>query len=70
VNFLGRTDQYVTSGSDDGNFFIWSKQTGTVINVLEGDGSVVNVVESNPVLQCMAVSGIDTSVKVSGMSFH
>ncbi len=65
VNFLGHRDEYVTCGSDDGNFFVWDKATGKILNVLEGDGSVVNVVEQNPLLQCIAVSGIDTSVKVS-----
>ncbi|KAI6164896.1 WD40 repeat-like protein [Pisolithus thermaeus] len=25
VNFLGPRDEYVTSGSDDGNFFLWNK---------------------------------------------
>jgi WD repeat-containing protein 42A len=67
VNFLGPNDEYVTSGSDDGNFFIWNKATGKVHGVLEGDGSVVNVIESHPRLPLIAVSGIDTTVKVQSV---
>ncbi|KZS97694.1 WD40 repeat-like protein [Sistotremastrum niveocremeum HHB9708] len=69
VNFLGHFDQYVTSGSDDGNFFIWEKENGAIVNILEGDGSVVNVIEQNPCLPCVAVSGIDHSVKIFGSNF-
>jgi WD40 repeat protein len=64
VNFLGPNDEYVTSGSDDGNFFIWRKATGSLHGILEGDSSVVNVIESHPRLPLIAVSGIDTTVKV------
>lgn len=64
VNFLGPRDEYVTSGSDDGNFFIWKKSTGELVDVLEGDGSVVNVIEGHPTLPLVAVSGIDTTIKV------
>jgi len=64
VNFLGPSDEYVTSGSDDGNFFIWRKATGKIHGILEGDGSVVNVIESHPHLPLIAVSGIDTTVKL------
>jgi len=64
VNFLGPSDEYVTSGSDDGNFFIWRKASGKLHGILEGDGSVVNVIESHPHLPLIAVSGIDTTVKL------
>lgn len=64
VNYLGPCDEYVTSGSDDGNFFIWKKSSGELVDVLEGDDSVVNVIEGHPTLPLVAVSGIDTTVKV------
>ncbi|KAL6299681.1 WD40 repeat-like protein [Sparassis latifolia] len=64
VNFLGPRDDFVTSGSDDGNFFVWCKSTGKIHDILEGDGSVVNVVEGHPYLPLLAVSGIDTTVKL------
>lgn len=66
VNFLGPSDEFVTSGSDDGNFFIWRKNTGAIHGIYEGDGSVVNMVEGHPHLPLVAVSGIDTTVKVRG----
>jgi WD40 repeat protein len=65
VNFLGPEDEYVASGSDDGNFFLWRKDTGDLHEVVEGDGSVVNVIEAHPSLPLIAVSGIDYTVKVS-----
>lgn len=64
VNFMGPDDQWVVSGSDDGNFFIWDKKGGDVQGIYEGDGSVVNVIESHPHFPLLAVSGIDTTVKV------
>ncbi|KAI6047151.1 WD40 repeat-like protein [Pisolithus marmoratus] len=64
VNFLGPYDEYVTSGSDDGNFFLWDKSSGELVDILEGDGSVVNVIEGHPTLPLVAVSGIDTTVKL------
>jgi WD40 repeat protein len=65
VNFLGPDDEYVVSGSDDGNVFIWNKAVGVLHDLFEGDGSVVNVIEGHPYLPLVAVSGFDTTVKVS-----
>lgn len=64
VNFLGPSDEFVASGSDDGHVFLWKKSTGELHDILEGDGSVVNVIEDHPHLPLIAVSGIDTTVKV------
>ena len=64
MNFLGQSDEFVVSGSDDGNWFMWRKATGQLVDILEGDGSVVNVIEGHPHLPLVAVSGIDTTVKV------
>ncbi|KAG6831592.1 hypothetical protein H0H92_009065 [Tricholoma furcatifolium] len=64
VNFLGPNDEYVASGSDDGNFFIWRKETGALHGIYEGDGSVVNMIEGHPFLPLIAVSGIDYTVKL------
>lgn len=64
VNFVGPNDEYVASGSDDGNFFLWKKSTGKLHGIYEGDGSVVNVIEPHPHLPLIATSGIDTTVKV------
>ncbi|KAI0352957.1 WD40 repeat-like protein [Trametes cingulata] len=64
VNFLGPRDEFVVSGSDDGNWFMWDKDTGRLHDILEGDGTVVNVIEGHPYLPLVAVSGIDTTVKL------
>ena len=45
VNFFGLQDEYVMSGSDSGHVFIWDKKTTQLMNILEGDGEVVNVLQ-------------------------
>ena len=45
VNFYGLQDEYIVSGSDCGNLFIWEKKTGRLVNILEGDREVVNVIQ-------------------------
>ncbi|KAI9707438.1 MAG: hypothetical protein M1836_000399 [Candelina mexicana] len=64
VNFFGLQDEYVVSGSDDGNLFIWDKNTAQLLNILEGDGEVVNVVQGHPYEPMLAVSGIDHTIKI------
>ncbi|WVQ84875.1 hypothetical protein IAT38_007038 [Cryptococcus sp. DSM 104549] len=63
-NFLGTRSDKICSGSDDGNFFVWDKDTGKLEGIWEGDGSVVNVMEQHPTLPLIAVSGIDDTVKM------
>lgn len=67
VNYYGLDDEYIVSGSDDGHFFIWDRKTGEVVNILKGDGEIVNVVQGHPVEPMLAVSGIDSTVKVFGV---
>jgi len=64
VSYLGPYDEYVASGSDDGNFFIWKKSSGELVDILEGDDSIVNVIEGHPTLPLVAVSGIDRTIKL------
>ncbi|KAF8205010.1 WD repeat-containing protein [Pholiota molesta] len=64
VNFLGPNDEWVVSGSDDGNFFIWNKGSGNLHGIYEGDSSVVNVVEGHPHFPVVAISGIDNNIKL------
>jgi nuclear receptor interaction protein len=66
VNYYGLDDEYVVSGSDDGHFFIWDRKTGKVVNILKGDGEIVNVVTGHPVEPMLAVSGIDSTIKIFG----
>lgn len=63
VTFLGAEKNFIGSGSDDGNFFVWSKE-GRLEGIWEGDSAVVNVIEQHPSLPLCAVSGIDSTVKV------
>lgn len=49
---------------------MWEKDTGKLYDVLEGDGSVVNVIEGHPYLPLVAVSGIDYTVKVRNRSAY
>jgi nuclear receptor interaction protein len=64
VNFFGLQDEYIVSGSDCGNFFIWDRVTSQLVNILEGDNEVVNVVQGHPYEPMLAVSGIDSTVKI------
>ncbi|MCJ1420061.1 hypothetical protein MMC32_006418 [Xylographa parallela] len=64
VNFFGLQDEYVMSGSDSGHLFIWDKKTSQLVNILEGDGEVVNVMQGHPYEPLLAVSGIDHTIKI------
>jgi len=64
VNFFGLDDEYVVSGSDSGHVFIWDRHTSQLVNILEGDGEVVNVIQGHPYEPVLAVSGIDSTVKI------
>lgn len=64
VNFVGPNDEFVVSGSDDGYFFLWRRESGVIHGIYEGDESVVNVIEAHPTLPLIAVSGIDHEPKV------
>jgi len=67
VNYYGLNDDYVVSGSDDGHFFIWDRKTMKIVNILEGDGETVNVVQGHPYEPMIACSGIDSTVKIFGI---
>uniref|UniRef100_A0A2N9I9X6 Anaphase-promoting complex subunit 4 WD40 domain-containing protein n=1 Tax=Fagus sylvatica TaxID=28930 RepID=A0A2N9I9X6_FAGSY len=59
-----RHGEYVASGSDDGQWFIWEKQTGRLIKMLLGDDAVVNCVQCHPFDSVVATSGIDNTIKI------
>lgn len=64
VNFAGTHSQYIVSGSDDGRWYMWDKDTAKLIGIWRGDKDVVNVVCPHPYLPVMAVSGIDNTIKM------
>lgn len=39
---MGTKSDKIASGSDDGYFFVWDKESGRLEGIWEGDGSVVN----------------------------
>jgi hypothetical protein len=58
VNFMGADDEYVVSGSDCGNLFVWSKRDGCLRRMSAGDLNVLNCVEPHPHLPLtLATSG-------------
>ncbi|GAV66810.1 WD40 domain-containing protein [Cephalotus follicularis] len=64
ASFLGQRGEFVASGSDDGRWFIWEKQTGRLIKMLNGDETVVNCVQCHPFDCVIATSGIDSTIKL------
>nr|GEV41649.1 hypothetical protein [Tanacetum cinerariifolium] len=64
ASFLGQKGEFIASGSDDGRWFIWEKSTGRLIKILNGDGAVVNCVQSHPFDSIVATSGIDNTIKI------
>lgn len=65
VNFFGPKSEYIVSGSDCGNIFIWDKNTEAIVNWLYGDQQgVVNCLEPHPYVPVLATSGLDFDVKI------
>jgi len=65
VNFYGPNSEYIISGSDCGNIFIWDKQTEGLVKLMPGDDNgVVNVLEPHPTMPVLATSGLDDEVKL------
>lgn len=64
VGFWGPQSEFVVSGSDDANTFIWEAETGVLVNILEGHDDVVNCVVGHPKLFMLATSGIDDIIKL------
>lgn len=65
VNFYGPKSEFIVSGSDCGNVFLWEKNTEQIINYFAADeGGVVNVLEPHPHFAILATSGLDHDVKV------
>ena len=72
ISFVGDFDQYIGVGSDGGYAFLYKtfntldtpNKKMTPVWAAKSDNSVVNVVEGHPFLPCIAVSGIDNSIKI------
>ncbi|XWS62614.1 hypothetical protein CRYUN_Cryun06bG0026200 [Craigia yunnanensis] len=64
VSFFGPKSEYVVSGSDCGQIFIWKKKDRELVRVMEADKDVVNCIESHPHTTVLASSGIETDIKI------
>jgi WD40 repeat protein len=64
VNFYGPNSEYVITGSDDANIYIYNKSTAKLLRVLQGHNSVVNCITGHPSSPIIASSGIDKVVKI------
>ncbi|MEQ2160300.1 WD and tetratricopeptide repeats protein, partial [Goodea atripinnis] len=64
VLFIFSKGQYIVSGSDDGSFFIWEKETTNLVRILQGDESIVNCLQPHPSYCFLATSGIDPVVRL------
>ncbi|MEQ2209332.1 WD and tetratricopeptide repeats protein [Xenoophorus captivus] len=64
VLFISSKGQYIVSGSDDGSFFIWEKETTNLVRILQGDESIVNCLQPHPSYCFLATSGIDPVVRL------
>lgn len=64
VNFFGPHDEFVVSGSDCGNIFIWDTRTARLVTRFHGDEAVVNCITGHPYDLVLASSGIENDVKL------
>lgn len=65
VNFYGPCSEFIVSGSDCGNVYLWHRDTEKIVNFFHADdGGVVNVLEPHPHLPLLATSGLDSDVKL------
>jgi len=62
--FIGDRSNYVAAGSDDGNVFIWQRDSGNLVRVLKGDASIINCIQWHPMAPIMATSGIENVVRL------
>ncbi|KAI9828590.1 MAG: hypothetical protein M1826_005972 [Phylliscum demangeonii] len=65
-SFGGATESFVISGSEDSRIYVWHKDTGALVETLEGhDGGCVNAIAWNPADPGMfASAGDDRRVRI------
>ncbi|KAJ8668846.1 hypothetical protein QAD02_000105 [Eretmocerus hayati] len=65
INFFGPSSEFVLSGSDCGNIFIWDKKSEAIVQWMAGDEQgTVNALEPHPSIPILATSGLDYDVKI------
>lgn len=70
ANFFGLNDEYVVSGSDSGHLFIWDKKTSELVNILQGDGEIVNVVQGTSRHFCQSSQTFSTADPFAGHPYE
>ena len=60
-------DAYVATGGDCGRMYLWGATSGRLVYRRRGDASIVNCVAPHPSLPLIAVSGIDSDIKLFGL---
>ncbi|XP_037949553.1 WD and tetratricopeptide repeats protein 1-like [Teleopsis dalmanni] len=66
ANYLGKDGKFIVAGSDDGNFFIWERNTGNIQAIYKADRAIVNCVQPHPEICLLATSGIEHDIKLWG----
>lgn len=65
VNFYGPHSEYIISGSDCGNLFMWERNTQSIVHWSTADDEgVVNCLEPHSSFPIIATSGLDQDVKI------
>ncbi|CUS10601.1 unnamed protein product [Tuber aestivum] len=63
--FGGADENFVVSGSEDSNVYVWRKENGALVEVLPGHSGIVNCVAWNPTNPYMfASAGDDRNVRI------
>ncbi|EAT49000.1 AAEL000008-PA, partial [Aedes aegypti] len=63
ANYFGDAN-YIVAGSDDGNFFVWERDSGMISAIYQADELIVNCVQPHPYECLLATSGIDHEVRL------
>lgn len=62
--FWGLNSEFVISGSDDSNVYIWNKETSKIETILSGHRDVVNCAIGHPSIPMVVSSGIERMIKI------
>eukprot|EP00934_Nitzschia_sp_Nitz4_P004638 Nitzschia sp. Nitz4//scaffold197_size40390//30718//39231//NITZ4_007521-RA/size40390-augustus-gene-0.11-mRNA-1//1//CDS//3329540496//4628//frame0 len=64
AKYAGPLDEYICTGSDSGRAWIYEKETGRVVSLLNADRSTCNGVIPHPTLPIFISYGIDSNAKL------
>ena len=64
AKYAGPDDEYICTGSDSGHAWIYEKETGSVVSLLNADHSTCNGVIPHPTLPLFVTYGIDSTAKL------